>query len=308
MIRTLAAAAMAAVLAAHMAAASPSPSPSLDTILAEPQASDAVPESQFVPALQGKFEPVDLLAFWAPTKPSQWLATLENDGFVAGYGRSWAQRSSNHFLLEAVVAFRGAAGAVRWLPEARSLDQNGQYFNRSFSVTGIDPQFGDHFVNPTAPAYADMVAFVKGNDFFIVYMLSLKDDLVDTVARQARQQFDIAPAGTIPPSQWPENAANTPATTPLTANATAAILFGAAGAVVVVLVAVALVLVVRGGRKPAPNPAAAAIQMSPDGSYWWDGMAWRDASLSAPPGAQRSADGHYWWDGTKWRTAPTAPS
>ena len=305
MIRALAAVAAASVLLApFVAAASPHLSPSLATVLAEPPASEFVPEAGFLTALQGDFDAVDYVAILSANKPAQTLSTLKSDGFVAGYGRSWVQNRTNHLLLEAVIAFSGAAGAKRWLPDARTLDQNGGFFSSTFSLAGIDTQFGDHFSNPAGPAYADSAGFVKGNDYFFVYMFSRKDDLVDGVARQARQQYDIAPAGTIPPAQWPENASNNSVAGNLGAVGVAA---GAVASLVIgLLVGLVVVLVIqRRRRRPAATGAGASIQMSADGHYWWDGQAWRDATTSAPPGAQRSADGHYWWDGTKWRPIST---
>ena len=58
---------------------------------------------------------------------------------------------------------------------------------------------------------------------------------------------------------------------------------------------------------PASSPAGlapAAGTLSPDRSEWFDGTAWRDASLTAPPGALRSPDGSHWWDGATWRAIP----
>lgn len=53
------------------------------------------------------------------------------------------------------------------------------------------------------------------------------------------------------------------------------------------------------------GPTSASVSMSPDGAYWWDGAAWQDASLSAPPEAPRSPDRAFWWDGGRWRPVPT---
>jgi len=58
-----------------------------------------------------------------------------------------------------------------------------------------------------------------------------------------------------------------------------------------------------GASPPAP-PVLAAGTLSPDRTQWFDGAAWQDASLSAPPGALRSPDGNHWWDGTTWRQLP----
>jgi len=59
------------------------------------------------------------------------------------------------------------------------------------------------------------------------------------------------------------------------------------------------------------NPTPPTSQVSPDGRYWWDGVAWRDTMTSVPPTAPRSADGAYWWDGSTWRatqgSGPYAP-
>ena len=56
---------------------------------------------------------------------------------------------------------------------------------------------------------------------------------------------------------------------------------------------------------PPPAPPLLAVgTLSADRSEWFDGTGWRDASLSAPPGALRSPDGNHWWDGTTWRAIP----
>jgi hypothetical protein len=58
---------------------------------------------------------------------------------------------------------------------------------------------------------------------------------------------------------------------------------------------------------PAPGPVPpATTHMSPDGRFWWDGAAWRDAATSAPATAPRSPDGMFWWDGGTWRAVPSA--
>lgn len=60
----------------------------------------------------------------------------------------------------------------------------------------------------------------------------------------------------------------------------------------------------------ASSPGLPGVQptvlpkMSDDGAWWWDGQVWKDATMSAPPGAQRSPDGQMWWDGKNWRPVP----
>lgn len=64
-----------------------------------------------------------------------------------------------------------------------------------------------------------------------------------------------------------------------------------------------VVVYAQGSGYPGLAPVP-ATHMSPDGRFWWDGAAWRDASTSVPPTAARSADGAYWWDGSAWRATP----
>jgi Superinfection immunity protein len=71
----------------------------------------------------------------------------------------------------------------------------------------------------------------------------------------------------------------------------------------------AWVLCFSGGRQNVPSVAWPVQQpglhgLSPDGMFWWDGIAWRDTRVVAPPHAQRSPDGYWWWDGVRWRPVP----
>jgi hypothetical protein len=135
-------------------------------------------------------------------------------------------------------------------------------------------------------------------------------------SNQAKSQFDSAPDGTIPSSQWPENARSVSGSFPIGAFA------GAVAFVVVVVALLAFFVMRRRGATPMPvgqyampgapgasgmPTAGGAVQMSPDGNYWWDGQGWKDASQEAPPMAQRSSDGTLWWDGQKWRPIGPAP-
>jgi hypothetical protein len=56
---------------------------------------------------------------------------------------------------------------------------------------------------------------------------------------------------------------------------------------------------------PAGHPYGGGL--SPDGMFWWDGIAWRDTRVVAPPSAPRSPDGYWWWDGMRWRPVPPPP-
>ena len=282
-----AAAVASALLGAGTALASPSPSPPLDTLLATPPGSGYVSDSSTIPQVDGRFDAVDFLFILGPPKPSKTLATLKDDGFVQGYGRTWVDRSARHFLVETVVAFGGGAGAGRWLPEARALNQRHPYFDHEISVSGIglDMVFGSHFAYPAGPQYADVVGFVKGNDFFYLYLFSEKDDLGDTAARQAKEQYDSAPANTIPESQWPESTSNRKSFN--VPPSWIVVIIPVVSVIVLAGLGLVALLLIRGMGRLEPGAAYAAgpggVQMSPDGYYWWDGQAWRPTVPPAPP-------------------------
>jgi hypothetical protein len=294
----------AIVLAAPVALASPTPSPPLAGLLAAPPSSGYVSDSTVFPQVNGLFDAVDYLGVLDSRKPSQTLATLKADGFVQGYGTSWFDRTAGHVLLEFIVAFSGGEGANRWLPDAKTLSGDSTYLKGDISVPGIDAVYGQHFANPAGKLYADLIGFVKGNDYFVVQILSEKDDMGDTASKQARQEYDSAAANTIPPSRWPENASSSSTSSFSFGGALVPIAIGAGGVLVLALLVVVLVILLS-GRRRGSKAVESSPQMSPDGRYWWDGQGWRDAEQSAPPNAMRSADGYYWWDGKSWRAAPS---
>src|SRR5205807_5927931 len=158
-IRGIALAAVLAVALAPAAAhASPSPSPSLGTLLAAPPVSNYVIDTQSFMRVQGDFNAAQYVNFLAPSDPSQMETTLQHDGFVSGFGRSWAQQGTSHLLLEIVIAFTGGTGAKSWLAASEAADSSNQYFKGAIVVTGVDPSYGGHFADPATPAYADIIA------------------------------------------------------------------------------------------------------------------------------------------------------
>jgi hypothetical protein len=276
--------------------ASATPSPSLSGILAPPPSADYA-ESD--PTVAGVFDgPFDAKSFVSKTgssKAAEIQATLERDGFVDGYARTWTAKSSQHFLLEYVMAFGGSDGAKRWLRSAEVADKADPNYQHALTLTGIDTYYGEHIFYASSKAYGDGFAFVKGNDFFTVIFASAADNLGTAAGDQAKVQFDSAPAYTIPPAQQT-------APQPLAFDA------GTLSADVVVFVfIVGLILLVVSRMRPSLRRRAipsSALQLSPDGRYWWDGQAWKDSQLEIPATAQRSADGQLWWDGRAWRQVP----
>lgn len=58
------------------------------------------------------------------------------------------------------------------------------------------------------------------------------------------------------------------------------------------------------GENTVSVEGAPVIQVSPDGSEWWDGTEWQPTATSYPPQALRKPDGSQWWDGQNWRPVP----
>lgn len=307
LIRTLtlaAAVALATSPLAGAAASTPSPSPSLDKVLAAPPGSDFTELTTGV--LHGEFTAHD----WATTNASgsdatETEKTLTKDGFVDGYGKTWAQASAGHAMIEAVMAFTGGQGARKALTSLEASDKSDKSYKHADTASGIDPYYGAHFADTSSNTVGDLFVFVKGNDVFFVILASQKDDVLTVATSQAKAQYAAAPASTIPTADWPENASSP------TSGSSAALGFGIIAAIIVVVVIAVVFLVMR--RRGAATPAmmgavggAGGVQLSPDGNYWYDGQTWRDAAHEAPPAAQRSSDGTLWWDGRTWRPVPQA--
>jgi hypothetical protein len=280
-------------------AATPSPSPTLDTVLAAPPSGY---KELTTATFHGSFNAHDYATVSDPTKAAAIEATMKHDGFVDGYGKTWVQQAAGHALLEAVIAFTGGNGARQWLTQAEIGDKSDPSYVHADSMTGIDPYYGGHFKYASSNTVGDFFSFVKGNDVFLLGFVSQKDDVLSIAVTQAKSQFDTAPSETIPSAMWPENASHGSSGVPLLIVPII---------VIVLVIAVAAFLFMRRRGNPAMIPAAvpamgapAAIQMSPDGRYWWDGQGWKDTEQVIPPNAQRSGDGQSWWDGRGWRPVP----
>lgn len=301
LLRAFPVAALATLALSAAAGASPSPSPSLDQVLvAAPAGYTELTTSQ----LHGQFD----ARGWATTvatgsDASATENTLKHDGFVDGFGKTWAQPGAGRALIEAVMAFNGGQGARKALTALEASDKADISYRHADTVPGIDTYYGAHLVDPATSTYGDLFVFVKGNDVFFVILASQKDDVLTLASTQAKAQYDAAPAITIPTSQWPENVSRTsfPVLSTAAAVAILAVLALVIGIVAVRRRAGAPVPVVAGGGYAA---APAGPQLSPEGNYWWDGRAWRDASREVPPSAQRTSDGALWWDGRMWRPVP----
>src|SRR5256885_12977530 len=249
LIRTLtlvAAVALATSPLSGAAASTPSPSRSLDKVLAPPPGSDVTELTTGV--LHGEFTAHD----WATTNASgsdatETEKTLTKDGFVDGYGKTWAQASAGHAMIEAGMAFSGGQGARKALTSLEASDKSDKSYKHADTISGIDPYYGAHFVDTSSNTVGDLFVFVKGNDVFFVILASQKDDVLTVATTQAKAQYDAAPASTIPTGQWPENAVKP------VSGSSAALGIGVIAAIIVAIVAVIGFLAVR--RRGFVTPA-----------------------------------------------------
>ena len=190
--RRLADSALALIGAAAFSLAA-SPTPDVAGVLAPPPSPSYVADTESTGSPLGPFDAAEYAGYLQPDDPRGTEADLTRDGFVAAYGAGWTEQATGRGLVELVIAFSGGNGARKWLLSAQAGAQSSEYFRRAITVAGIGPYYGVHYVNPDAPAYADVVSFVKGNDFFTVGFVSTADDLGEAAPAQARKQFDSAP-------------------------------------------------------------------------------------------------------------------
>src|SRR5579859_1412919 len=202
--RSMVAACLAAtIVPVAVATASPAPSPGLDTILAAPPTADYQEIDPSTPGiLEGPFDANGYASIGGGGNTSKTVKTLGDDGFIAGFGRAWAQQSTHRVLVEIVVAFSGGKGATTWLGQSEQADLADPTYQHAITVDGIDSYYGAR-LSDSAHYFADAFVFIKGNDGFLVSTISDTDTLGDSAAAQTRVQYLRAPAYTIPPSGWP---------------------------------------------------------------------------------------------------------
>src|SRR5437899_12268484 len=185
--------------------ATSSPSPALSTILAPPPKTDYKEASTTnTTLLEGQFDAKTFVTKTGASNPDAVLQTLNREGFVDGYWRTWVQSGTQHVMIEVAIAFGGGAGAKRWLGAAELAAKGEASYTKSLSTTGIDNYFGAHYLYPVNHSVGEEFAFVNGNDYFDLVFVSPKDDLGTSAPTQATSQYTFAPDATIPKSQWPE--------------------------------------------------------------------------------------------------------
>ncbi|HXC79173.1 MAG TPA: hypothetical protein VNU19_19240 [Candidatus Acidoferrum sp.] len=336
---------LAAILLLHsaIALAAPTPSPGLDGILIKPPGTTFKEAPKAAPGIvEGPFDAATFAELTSAPDAAATARMLAQNGFVSGFGRTWASPGNAHVFVEAVMVFAGAKGATAWLRLSETADKADPTYSQALTVAGIDTYYGARLIDKVHKIYGDEFVFAKGNDILLVTYVSSKNDLGTVAATQAKKQFDAAPPYTIPPDQWPESKVVT--TSPFAGLKTIGLvigvlillgLIGAGGFIfwsrrrpalqaipaqdppgfvsgssitvpqsAATPPAIAVPMAVAGAAAVAPPITEGPFVMSEDRVWWWDGAAWRNADNEVPPAAQRSEDSNFWWDGEAWRPMP----
>ena len=243
----------------------PTPSPGPETFLLPAPEGYTVAN---VPTPHGHFTANALAANFG-TKTSEAMNRLAEDGFVDGYGYVWLDNATHRELIEYVVAFSGARGANDWLNYGKGSDESDPAYKHADSISGIGTYFGEHYVYPSHDV-GDYFIFVKGNDLFGVGFTSRNDDVLSLARAQAKRQYDAAPPFTIPPKDWPENAAHPSPSSPASSLITVPQLGVLLGAILLVVAGAIVILLVRSRRLPViqgqPPSSSPTSEAPPPGS------------------------------------------
>ena len=178
------------------------------------------------------------------------------------------------------------------LGQAEAADKKDKTFTSYRTVPGFASAAYEVTSGPNAAGtYTDVIVFTSGDYLSAIALAGKSTPDHTTLMDQASRQLGIIPV--------PANEVNAISTGIVNTIVIVAIV---AGAVAIVVGGIVLLIVLR--RRRPPQPAFAAVSLSPDRRYWWDGMSWQDAEARMPPGAQLSPDATHWWDGVAWRPRP----
>jgi hypothetical protein len=224
-------------------------------------------------------------------------------GFSDAYQASWTNADKSlavrveHFSSVFWSAFRlgESKAAAKKNPAHNSYRDLGQFgANAAYEVTNPADAQG---------VVVDLIVFTRGD-----YVADIEIDAKGaadhaTALDQATRQFNMIP---LPLGEYTAIGRGILVGT--------AVVVGAF--IVLVGIATVIILLVVRSRRRAPQTAGpyaaagayamagTAVQVSPDGRFWWDGQSWQDTTGHLPPGASLSPDGTQWWDGRSWRPVP----
>jgi hypothetical protein len=204
--KALPAAPWAALAMLLLTAASPAPATDLREVLAAPPSADYAEQTRTPSVADGPYDPATYAAFLSPDGALQVREELTAAGFTRAFARTWVRPPQGKY----VPGSNPQRTLIEIVEEYGSADQAGARFTEwragdlTSLVTPLDSsEIPDSFayrVEYSGPARELFRAvFVKGNDVYLVDMLSGVDDLSADLIAQAGAQFQLAPASTIPP-------------------------------------------------------------------------------------------------------------
>jgi hypothetical protein len=181
----------------------------LAEILAPPPSVDYTDLASSDSVLNGPFNAHQYALWLSPTlsDAGRTEGFFNREGFQRGYARSWAALSSTkaspglsrrNLLIETVEEYGSGNGAQARYAGVVSYTKG----STDGFVHEIETAIPHAFAALIYGGFDYFVMFVKGNDVYIVRMESDLDDMTTATVHQAKVQFDLAPANTIPPGQW----------------------------------------------------------------------------------------------------------
>ncbi|HET7420217.1 MAG TPA: hypothetical protein VFL27_07535 [Candidatus Dormibacteraeota bacterium] len=237
----------------------------LQSLLASPPSSDWVMSSAGSDILAGPFTAQSYGAYvdQSTGTPGRTASGLEADGFIAGYADAWIQTTTRDALAERVFEFRSSLGADDWFSGVRVDSERLQ--SRTGDIPGaaqIPDSMGVVLTYSTGVQWR--LDFRKGNLVFVVHADSFTagEDLSNLAVRQARTEYDAAPAGAV--TGLSGGSVFPGWILPVGGGIIATIFVATAGAIL---------LIWSLGRRRGGAPHG--VHVSPDGRYWWDGTAWQ---------------------------------
>jgi hypothetical protein len=181
------------------ATASDKPSPSvLRAALADPFTKDFVEADPGTPnVLEGPFDVQGYANYFQmdPKTRDQLIESLNKEGFLAGYARTWYKPGSQIWMGEGILAFQTGQGATSAMMASKLRYAASPTFKSYVDSSGI-PQSIGVTVHDADGFNWTVFLFAKGNDVISILAGSDSDYMGDTALTQAKIEYDLAPAST----------------------------------------------------------------------------------------------------------------
>lgn len=214
------------------------------------------------------------------------------DQFVDAYRSVWTAQTPRRIMADRLEHYSSTVWAAFRYGQSHGASLKNKQHSSVNDVSG----FGPNAYEVTDPVDAngflrDSIIFQQGDYLAVISLYDMTQPDHAMLLDQAKRQFDLVP---LPVAEY--NA--------IGHGIVVTIIVVVLAVLAIAIIAGAIVLIVTQRRRGPQLQPAAALRMSPDRTYWWDGRSWQDASRRMPAGAQLSPDGMYWWDGVSWRLRP----